>query len=85
MVLLALIRSRVYEGRRLYVVRVDLKTGCPSFVRAILIKRLSERGMDIALCRIVLAVLDNNMGIFVIVACLDAHSRGDTWCERRGR
>ena len=65
-VLLAMIRSRVLRGQRLYVLFIDLRTAFPSLNRPILICRMFECGLSLAFCRLVLAMFDVTVG----VACI---------------
>jgi len=58
-VLMALIHSRTCQGRRLFVLWVDLRTAFPSLNRAILIRRMFQCGVSLGFCRIVLSMLDS--------------------------
>jgi hypothetical protein len=62
-VLIALIRSRISLRRRLYVLFIDLRTAFPSINRSILIHRMLECGLSVAVCRLTLAALDMTVGI----------------------
>lgn len=62
-VLLTLIHSRVHEGRRLYVLFVDLRTAFPSLNRAILIRRMFECGLGLGYCKLALAAFDGTVSI----------------------
>ena len=79
MVLIALVHSRLHAGRRLYVLWVDLRTASPLLHRAILIRRLFECGMNIAFCRLALAILDSTAGILSIGSLV-----GQSFTEKRG-
>ena len=60
---LTLIMSRTSQGKRLFVVFIDLRTAFPSLSRPILIKRLFEVGLGVGICRLILAMFDVTAGI----------------------
>lgn len=63
MTLLALVYSRIYHRRRLFVVWIDLRTAFPSLNRAILIRRIFECGFTIGFCRLILAIYDTTVSV----------------------
>ena len=58
MVLISLILTRTQENRRLFILWMDLRTAFPSLNRALLIHRMFSCGINLALCKLFLAIFD---------------------------
>eukprot|EP00973_Karenia_brevis_P019313 2647441-Karenia_brevis.AAC.1 len=78
-VLVTLIHSRIFDGKRLYVAFVDLRTAFPSLNRDILIRRMFECGVGLAMYRLALAALEVSVSIVKIGNWL-----GKPFAEKRG-
>ena len=64
--ILALIYSRIYARKRLFVLWVDLRTAFPSLNRHILVRKMFLCGVSLALCRTMLAILDATSSLVCI-------------------
>jgi hypothetical protein len=64
--ILALVYSRIFCGRRLYVLWVHLRTAFPSLNRHILLTKMFQCGIGLGLCRCMLAILDTTCSLVCI-------------------
>ena len=81
--LIALILSRLHDGKRLFVLWVDLRTAFPSLSRPILVRRMFQCGIGLGLCRVMLAILDLTRTI-VCIGGLLGHPFQDVLGVREG-
>ena len=78
-VLLALIYSRTFHRKRLFVLWVDLRTAFPSLNRPLLIQRLFQCGFTYGFCRLVMSMFELTRSAVVRGA-----NMSDSFLEQRG-